>query len=134
MAANAEFSPNGTWVAFQLNESNRFEVYVQPFPRGDRVRISTDGGVQPRWRADGKELFYIDADNRLMAVPVDLKSVKTPKVGPPVPLFTPFWSLVPHHPTIKNYSVSRDGRRFLVDVLRETTSPVTVLLNWQPEG
>ena len=134
VAANAEFSPTGKWVAFQLNESNRFEVYVQPFPHGDKVRISTDGGVQPRWRADGKELFYIDADNRLMAVPVDLESVRTPKVGSPVPLFTPFWSLVPHHPTIKNYSVSRDGRRFLVDVLRETTSPVTVLLNWQPEG
>jgi len=98
------------------------------------VRISTDGGVQPRWRADGKELFYIDADNQLMAVPVDLESVRTPKVGSPVPLFTPFWSLVPHHPSIKNYSVSRDGGRFLVDVLRETTSPVTVLLNWQPEG
>ena len=110
VAANAEFSPNGTWVAFQLNESNRFEVYVQPFPHGDKVRISTDGGVQPRWRADGKELFYIDADNQLMAVPVDVESVKTPKVGPPVPLFTPFWSLAPHHPTIKNYSVSRDGR------------------------
>ena len=73
MAANAEFSPNGTWVAFQLNESNRFEVYVQPFPHGDKVRISTDGGVQPRLRADGKELFYIDADNRLMAIPVDVE-------------------------------------------------------------
>jgi len=82
-------------------------VYVQPFPHGDKVRISTDGGVQPRWRADGKDLFYI---------------------------FTPFWSLVPHHPSIKNYSVSRDGGRFLVDVLHQTTSPVTVLLNWQPEG
>ncbi len=87
VAANAEFSPTGKWVAFQLNESNRFEVYVQPFPHGDKVRISTDGGVQPRWRADGKELFYIDTDNRLIAVPVDLESVKTPKVGPPVPLF-----------------------------------------------
>ena len=63
-ATNGAFSPNGTWVAFQSNESNRFEIYVQPFPRGDKVRISTSGGVQPRWRPPGKELFYIDPDNQ----------------------------------------------------------------------
>ena len=130
-ATNGAFSPDGSWVAFQSNESNRFEIYVQPFPKGDKVRISTAGGVQPRWRPDGKELFYIDPDNQLMAVPVDF-STQPPSIGAPAPLFRAQWGQLPHHPGMRTYSVSRDGQRFLVDVLRETVSPITVLLNWKP--
>ena len=130
-ASNGAFSPNGAWVAFQSNESNRFEIYVQPFPKGDKVRISTGGGVQPRWRPDGKELFYIDPDNQLMAVPVDFSTLP-PSIGTPAPLFRAQWGQLPHHPGMWTYSVSRDGQRFLVDVLRETVSPITVLLNWKP--
>ena len=130
-ASNGAFSPDGAWVAFQSNESNRFEIYVQPFPKGDRVRISTGGGVQPRWRPDGKELFYIDPANQLMAVPVDF-STAPPSIGTPSPLFKAQWGQLPHHPGMSTYSVSRDGQRFLVDVLRETVGPITVLLNWKP--
>ena len=130
-ASNGAFSPNGAWVAFQSNESNRFEIYVQPFPKGDKVRISTGGGVQPRWRPDGKELFYIDPDNQLVAVPLDVATVP-PSIGTPAPLFRAQWGQLPHHPGMWTYSVSRDGQRFLVDVLRETVSPITVLLNWKP--
>lgn len=118
-------------MAFQSNESNRFEVYVQPFPKGDKVRISTGGGVQARWRPDGKELFYIDPANQLMAVPVDFSTLP-PSIGTPAPLFKAQWGQLPHHPEMWTYSVSRDGQRFLVDVLRETVSPITVLLNWKP--
>ena len=131
VAASGQFSPRGgKWIAFQSNESNQFEIYIQPFPKGDKVQISVGGGVQARWRRDGKELFYIGSDNQLMAVSVDLESGKP---GVPEPLFTPQWSMNPHHPQIRNFSVSRDGR-FLIDVLRETVSPITVILNWKPKS
>src|SRR4029453_12475979 len=70
---NAQFSPDGRWIAYQSDESGRVEIYVQPFPGpGRKVRISVSGGIQARWRRDGKELFYLGSDNRLMAVPVQL--------------------------------------------------------------
>src|SRR5207245_9450570 len=63
-----EISPNARWVAYQSNESGQHEVYVQPFSGGGpRVQVSTNGGSQPRWRRDGRELFYIALDGRLMA-------------------------------------------------------------------
>jgi serine/threonine protein kinase len=130
-ATNGAFSPDGSWVAFQSNESSQFEVYVQRFPKGDKIRISTGGGVQPRWRPDGKELFYIDPDNQLMAVPVDFSTVP-PSIGSPVPLFRAEWGQLPHHPGMWTYSVASDGQRFLVDVRRESVNPITVLLNWKP--
>ena len=135
VAASAEFSPDGSWIAFQSNESGSFEIYAQPFPSGDKVQITTAGGVQPRWRPDSKELFYLGPDNRLMAVSVDFATGgKAPGIGVPVHLFTKRWSSIPQAENIRSYAVSRDGKRFLVDVLSETTTPVTVILNWQPEG
>jgi serine/threonine protein kinase/Tol biopolymer transport system component len=132
-AASGQFSPSGTWVAFHSNESNQFEVYIQPFPQGQKIPISTGGGMQPRWSHDGKELFYIGRDNQLMAVSVDVESANRPTIGIPRRLFTAHWSMDPHNPYVRNFSVSRDGR-FLVDVLRETVSPVSVILNWKPKG
>ncbi|PYS34448.1 MAG: hypothetical protein DMG14_29455 [Acidobacteria bacterium] len=75
----AQFSYDGNWIAYESNESGRFEIYVQPFAdpqakRGGRLRISTNGGAQVRWRRDGKELFYIALDGRLMAVPIRFAS------------------------------------------------------------
>ena len=59
------------WIAYCLNESGRFEVYVQPFPGpGGKTQVSINGGAQPRWRADGQELFYVGLDSRLMAAPI----------------------------------------------------------------
>jgi hypothetical protein len=129
-AAHGQFSPNGAWVAYQSNESDRFQVYVQPFPKGQRIQVSTAGGVQPRWRADGKELFFLDPDYRLMSVPVDFDAAKEPVIGVPQALFSAQWSLIPHNPTYRNYGVSRDGRRFLVDVLEEAVTPITVIQNF----
>jgi hypothetical protein len=87
-------------------------VYVQRFPEGTKLTISGEGGAQPRWRADGKELFYMSADNRLMAVPVDFTRGARPSIGIPVPLFTANWT----PQAVRNYQPSRDGRRFLIDV------------------
>lgn len=65
-----QFSPDGKWIAYQSNESGRHEIYVQSFPGpGGKTQVSTNGGAQVRWRRDGKKLFYIALDNRLMAVP-----------------------------------------------------------------
>jgi dipeptidyl aminopeptidase/acylaminoacyl peptidase len=87
---DAQFSPDGKWIAYQSNESGRSEIYAQPFPGpGERVPITTTGGAEVRWRGDGKELFYIALDERLMAVPVRLDADgRTLDPGRPVPLFT----------------------------------------------
>ena len=133
---NAQFSPDGRWIAFQSNESGQPEIYVQPFLRpGHKVRISTAGGVQARWRRDGKELFYLAADQRLMAVPiqVDAQLLNGVDVGTPAALFTTSLAGVPQNGSGRHYMVSRDGQRFLMDTLREVTIPITVVLNWKPK-
>jgi Tol biopolymer transport system component len=68
-----QFSPDGRWLAFASNESGRFEIYLRPFPgAGEKSEVSTAGGTQVRWRRDGKELFYVAPDARLMAVPISV--------------------------------------------------------------
>ena len=134
-ATNGQFSPDGKWIAFQSNESGQVEVYIQLFPGpGRRTRISRDGGDQARWRHDGKELFYLTPDDRLMAVPMRLDVERdTVDAGTPGVLFAARVNGTPRNAYGRHYSVSRDGQRFLVDTLREVTIPVTVLLNWKPK-
>jgi Tol biopolymer transport system component len=132
--ANAKFSPDGKWVAYQSNESRRFEIYVQPFPAtGARYQISSAGGTFPQWRRDGKELYYIAPDSKLMAVPVRTGASIEP--GQPQALF-----FVPPAPSVGTeevtVAISRDGQRFLVNTPAggddaRATPPVTVVLNWQ---
>jgi eukaryotic-like serine/threonine-protein kinase len=117
------FSPDGRFAAYQSWETGRSEIYVQSFMgAGSKQRISTEGGTGPRWRRDGKELFYRAADGNLMSVSIDL-GVAAVKAGPPTPLFrlpTPV------------YVPSLDGKSFLTNIVVEPASPVTVLLNWDP--
>jgi Tol biopolymer transport system component len=128
--AQGQFSPDGRWMAYSSNESGRTEVYVQAFPAsGGKWQISTAGGSFPRWRRDGKELFYRTADQKLMAVAVQTDS--TFQAGQPRALFETRTSEVPVIP----YAVSADGQRFLVNTAIEdtNTSPITVVLNWIAE-
>jgi serine/threonine protein kinase len=119
------FSPDGRWVAYESLESSRPEVYVQAFPGpGDRSVISFDGGSFPEWGGGGRELFYVSAENRLMAVPVTIKGPRIER-GKPVELFT----LRPG----SIYAPGRDGQRFLISAVVEDSSPITVLLNWKPD-
>ncbi|HLN59120.1 MAG TPA: protein kinase [Thermoanaerobaculia bacterium] len=122
------FSPDGRWIAYVSDESGRREVYVQAFPlSGAKWQISTDGGNFPRWRRDGKELFYFSPDQKLMAVEISADSTFRP--GKPAPLFEAHYFNIPIAP----YSLSADGRKFLINtpVDEETnTNPVTVVLNW----
>ena len=86
---DAQFSPDGKWIAYSSFASGQSEIHVQPFPGpGASSPISISGGAQPRWRSDGKELFYIALDGRLMAVPIALPSAgASVEAGTPVPLF-----------------------------------------------
>jgi Tol biopolymer transport system component len=131
-----EISSDNGWVAYQSNESGRYEIYVQTFPQaGARMQVSTQGGSQPRWSDDGKELFFISLDSRLMVSairrdgkgqlnmgePQVLFPVRTP--GGPVPI-----------PQKQQYDVSRDGQRFLINALSDagSLSPITLVMNWKP--
>jgi hypothetical protein len=129
---DGQFSPDGNWVAYQSNVSERVEIYVQPFPGGNPERVSTKGGAQVRWRPDGKELFYIALDGRLMAVPIQLNSAdKTLVAGVPTPLFNARVGAAAGTPFQQQYAVAPDGQRFLMSVISDVRAPVvTVILNW----
>jgi Tol biopolymer transport system component len=121
------FSPDVRWLAYDSTETGRREVWVQPFPpTGARWQISTAGGVSPRWRGDGRELFYVAADGRLTAVPITAGAGF--QWGAPRALFeTPFRS-----GTYAPLQVSDDGQRFLMQKAPDTAeeSPITVIVNW----
>jgi Tol biopolymer transport system component len=129
-----QFSPDGNWLAFVSNESGRPEVYVQPFPGpGQRQSISSNGGGQPRWRRDGKELFYIALDGRMMAVPIELLGDHTVAASAPVPLFVTNIGAPVQINNRHQYAVSRDGQRFLMNtIVDEAAAPITLLVNWRP--
>ena len=129
---NARFSPDGRWVAYQSNESGQQEVYVQPFDgAGERQRLSTDGGVQPQWRADGSELFYLALDGSMMAVPMSQASGASLQAGAPVRLFQTHLGAVQGMP-LNSYIAAADGQRFLLDLLVDQhPGPIAVIVNWQ---
>jgi len=129
--SDGQFSPDGRYVAYSSNESGRWEIYVAPFPGpGGNWRVSADGGSEPRWRGDGKELYYLTPDGNLMAAAV--RVTPTFDAESPKPLFA-FRRREPVSTMdLFSYDVSPDGQRFLVnsDVGDATTAPLTVALGW----
>jgi serine/threonine protein kinase/Tol biopolymer transport system component len=125
---NAVFSPDDRWLAYQSNESGQTQIYVQPFPAtGGKFQVSRNGGAQPVWRSDSKELFFISSDSRMMAT----ETAGGRFDADPTPLFTVA--------TIANdaafgpqYAVAKDGQRFLVNVIQQQTrsTPLSVVVNW----
>jgi Tol biopolymer transport system component len=130
-----QFSADGKWIAYQSNESGRAEIYIQPFPApGPKSRVSTNGGIQPRWRRDALELFYLAIDGRLMAVPIRSGSGAAAEPAAAIPLFwTRMYGAGQSANTLfPQYSVSPDGQRFLMNTLsRVSAGPLTVVLNWK---
>lgn len=134
LETHAQFSPDGRWVAYTSDESGRAEVYIQSFPIGNgKWQVSTAGGDQSQWSADGKELFYIGADRNLMAV--SIVGSTTLEIGRPEVLFLTNTPLTGITDDRNNYVPAHDGRRFLVNTLDETRSaqPLTFVLNWAAE-
>jgi Tol biopolymer transport system component len=128
------WSPNGRWVAYESNESGRFEIYVRPFPdpSGGQSKVSDDGGRFARWSRDGRELYYLSPAGALMVVPVNI-AAEVFNHGAARELFRTPIAVTEMHDVVHPYDVSADGR-FLMRVSgEEEVSPITVLLNWSPE-
>jgi Tol biopolymer transport system component len=129
--SEGRLSPDGLWVAYQSNESGRNEIYVQSFPlTGAKFQISTGGGIIPRWRSDGKEMFFYGIDGSVMAV--DVRLGETLQHGVPKPLFKTSFNGLVAGGGIQHYAVSKDGQRFLVNVpdSQALGSPIMVVVNW----
>jgi Tol biopolymer transport system component len=126
-----QFSPDTKWVAFESNESGRYEIYVQAFPvPAAKTLVSTGGGRQARWGPGGTELFYIAPDGRLMSVSLRLRSDGQVEPASPVPLFMTRVSSTPSGGSIIEYDVSKDGRRFLMNTfVEQAIAPIALILN-----
>jgi dipeptidyl aminopeptidase/acylaminoacyl peptidase len=125
--ASAVFSPNGRWIAFTTNETGLGNVFVQQFPGpGERHQVSTEGGSQPIWRDDGKELFYLASNGSLIAVPIN--PTDQFELGTPRALFL---AGAPRFST--GYTVTKDGQRFLVNARpqQSTNMRLTAVVNWK---
>jgi hypothetical protein len=117
-------SPDGRWIAYTSDETGQPNVHIQPFLRaGGKHRISPNGGRNPHWRADGRELFYLDAAGTMTAVPID--PTAGPAAGLPKTLFPA--GIVS---TNNMYAVTKDGQRFLVNRSAAIATPLTVIVNW----
>jgi eukaryotic-like serine/threonine-protein kinase len=130
--SDVELSPDGRWIAYESNESGRFEVYVRPFPNvtGSRSQISSDGGQHPLWSRDGRELFFIAADGMMMAVPVQFGPTFT--AGRPTGLFQAGKYFVN---VARDYDVTPDGKAFIL--VRPSNSgerqSIVVVTDWFEE-
>ena len=133
VSQNARFSPDGRWIAYASNESGKFQVYVIPSSRtAGKQQISSAGGLQPVWRRDGKELFYLALDNTLMSVPITL-SKEGVEVSAARQLFR-LPRLVGGAGNFTAYDVAPDGQHFLALETPQSTSPIiTVITNWTAE-
>jgi eukaryotic-like serine/threonine-protein kinase len=127
------FSPDGHWLAYISDESGRYEIYVQPYPGpGGKWQISTEGGTEPVWNPNGRELFYRDGD-KMMAVDIGTQSGFA--AGKPRVLFEGQYAPTPG--TSPNYDVSSDGQRFLMlkpnEQAEAAPTQINVVLNWFEE-
>jgi Tol biopolymer transport system component len=130
--ARPSFSPDGRWIAYQSDESGRAEIYVRPFPGpGGKWQVSPNGGEEPHWSADGREIFYLDVAQNIVAVPVETSG--NFRAGVPKELFE-----ARLFPALQRnrFDVTSDGQRFLTLAPMESQSnpPTTVVLNWDSQG
>jgi eukaryotic-like serine/threonine-protein kinase len=124
------FSPDGKWVAYASNESGKWEIYVTSFPEAHgKWQVSNAGGIQPRWRGDGKELFYLSPDDKLMSVSV--KTGANFDAGTPAALFQSSPREFGATSEQFFYDVTKDGQKFLINTqLKSAKTPISVVLNW----
>jgi eukaryotic-like serine/threonine-protein kinase len=133
MVRNAQFSPDGKWVVYSSNETGNWEICVSPFPSGTSKWQVSRGGGEPRWRRDGKELFYLSAEGKMMAVPVRMGT--SFEAGPPVALFQTHMRQPISAQDVFSYDVAGDGQKFLINtkVDEPNAAPLSIILNWASE-
>jgi hypothetical protein len=129
--SHGQLSPDGQWMAYVSDESGASEVYVRPFPPGDgKWQISPRGGTEPKWREDGKELFYLAPDRKLMSVAVRTTRGFAADVARPLfdtTLSGTTTAVVGQY----QYDVTADGQRFLlIQPVGSASAPMTVVVNW----
>ena len=130
--SGARLSPNGRWLAYFSDESGSEEVFIRSFPASiDRWQVSAGGGAQPRWRGDGKELFYVSPDGKIMSVEIRTE----PKFLAQAPRALFSTRILPLIEARNNYDVTPDGQRFIVNSRRPEDAflPITVVVNWRRE-
>ncbi len=134
MVRNAQFSPDDKWLTYASNETGKWEVYVSPFPSfSSKWQVSQGGGEEPRWRGDGKELFFLSPEGKMMAVPV--MTGNSFEAGSPITLFQTHLRQPISSTDMVSYDVSRDGKRFLINtkVDEPNTTHLSIMLHWASE-
>jgi eukaryotic-like serine/threonine-protein kinase len=132
---NGQFSPDGKWIAYSTNETGTWEIFVSPFPSGNgKWQVSRGGGEEPRWRRDGKEMFFLSADSKIMAVPVKMMDNNF-ESGAPVALFQAHLRQPISAMDVVSYDVSADGQKFLVNtkMVDPNPAPMSIILNWRAQ-
>lgn len=130
--SGARLSPDGRWLAYESQESGATEIVVRSFPgAGDRRQVSVGGGSQPRWRGDGKELFFVSPDRKIMSV--EVRNAPAFEAGAPRALFQT--RILPAVEARNHYDVTSDGQRFVVNSRRpdDALLPITAVTGWMPE-
>jgi len=136
--AQARISPDGRWLAYTTNDSGMYQIMVQSFPDPNRGRwqITAQGGIEPKWRRDGRELYYLALDGNLMAVPIKETRPEQPfEAGTSTVLFqTPLTVSRTQSPRDRRYDVAPDGRFLIaIPVAAGGPEPVTAVVNWASE-
>lgn len=128
--ADGQISPDGKWVAYESDENGEWNVYVSPFPNGGgKLQVSRGGGRDPRWRADGKEIFYLDSQSNLMSVKLDSEGRLS--ADTPTKLFPSHARMPVSSSDQFSFDVTPDGEKFLIDQYSKPaeTPPLSIILN-----
>jgi Tol biopolymer transport system component len=132
---SGEISANGRWIAYRSDESGRNEIYISSFPKPTgKLQVSSAGGVTPRWRRDGKELYYLAPDKMLMAVELR-ENGSSLQIASVRPLFEMLQTMYLTGAGVNQYDVTADGNRFVVvaGTTSEAPEPLRLVLNWVEE-